>query len=411
MRVILSKAKKGVIAVAGHVGCGHCHSHSGHVQDDSGGLALVLALFQEATGASFLIKDIRVKTGMDGFFEVHIEGGGKSRTTARRGITQQEARLAESLIGCEAVRTQSLVMDAFGRLYSQGVHEAPVALQTALANGALDAIAKQFPENFVLGYESLPGSCGLMTGAVLDVNGIPVSVLGTVNASIGGIGPNEDMEGNAFVGKKAELMAMLGMENMPTIVVEGKSYSPLYSKEVSECTFLVRADRIADNPVVAHCIYQAALELGFPAYLREDVMARVPGLLANKTRELGEKIAALGIKLQDAQYAQEKIDILAELALLVSEDGAGISFMSNKLHEIIGSTGLMPGTGAVVNYLVPPLCREELLIPFMTEEDVNKYVALIKAAVCKLEQKLPEAMEQVRCYPGNLEDLVWSKSK
>ena len=32
-----------VIGISGHAGCGHAHSHCGFVQDDSGGLAAVLA--------------------------------------------------------------------------------------------------------------------------------------------------------------------------------------------------------------------------------------------------------------------------------------------------------------------------------------------------------------------------------
>ena len=59
MRVRLSSAEKGVMAVAGHAGSGHCHSHSCYLQDDSGGLAAVLALFQEATGLSLTIREIR----------------------------------------------------------------------------------------------------------------------------------------------------------------------------------------------------------------------------------------------------------------------------------------------------------------------------------------------------------------
>ncbi|SMB89075.1 conserved hypothetical protein [Desulfonispora thiosulfatigenes DSM 11270] len=39
------------------------------------------------------------------------------------------------------------------------------------------------------------------------------------------------------------------------------------------------------------------------------------------------------------EYSQEKVNILAELAELVSQDDAGISFMTNKLHDIIVGTG------------------------------------------------------------------------
>lgn len=188
--------------MAGHAGCGHCHSHNGQVQDDSAGLATVLSIFQEAAGIPLTVKDIRVRTGMGGYIEVETEGGGTGKAFARRGFTPQEARLAEAVIGKEAICTQSLVLDVFGRIYGQGVHEAPVALQTAIANAALDTFVINYPSQFRSGYEGQQDSCGLIAGAVVDFDGIAVSVLGTVNASLGGVGPNEDLEGNVAIGSK-----------------------------------------------------------------------------------------------------------------------------------------------------------------------------------------------------------------
>lgn len=42
-----SKKKVGSIGVVGHVGCGHCHSVNGQVQDDSVGLAVILYFFRK----------------------------------------------------------------------------------------------------------------------------------------------------------------------------------------------------------------------------------------------------------------------------------------------------------------------------------------------------------------------------
>jgi len=408
MKVALSQEKRGVLAVAGHAGCGHCHSHNQYIQDDSGGLATVLALFQEATGLSLVIKDIKVQTGSNGCFEVETEGGGHGKAFARRGITLQEARLAQTLIGREAVRTQTLALEAFGRFYGQGIHEAPVALQTAIANAALDTFVRAFPAQFAAAYEDLAGSCGLMAGTVLDFDGVPVTVLGTVNASQGGIGPNEDLEGNTAVGSKGQLMARLGMMDLPTIVVEGKVFTPAYSLDIDEPTFLVRADTAADNPVVAASIVQAAQTLGFLVKFRDDVMVRQPDGLAQKTRELGQKIVALGTQLQEANFAQDKINILAELAELISQDGAGISFMTNRLHEIVGGVGLMPGTAAVFNYIVPVWYQRQYIFPFMTEQDVHRFVALTKQAVKELYKVLPEASNCLRQkqYPYPLDRFV-----
>lgn len=404
MRAALSKEKKGILAVAGHAGCGHCHSHNQYIQDDSGGLAVVLTLFQEATGLSLAIKDIRVKTGAAGSLEVETEGGGLGLATPRRGITLHEGRLARSLVGRDARRTQALVLEAFGRFYGQGIHETPVALQSAIANAALDTFAKNFPCQFRAEYEDREGSSGLMAGTVLDIGGIPVSVLGTVNASEGGLGPNEDLEGNSPVGRKGKLMEDLGMLSLPTIVVEGKVYTPKLCSKLESGTFLVRADDEADNPHVARAIARAAEKIGFPVLLLRDVMARIPGTMEAQTAQLADKIMALGSGLKEAAYAHEKVKILAELASLVSQDGGGVSFMSNSLHDVVGGVGMLPGTSAVFSYLVPSSFYRENVFPFLTEKDVEDFTALTKHSLLEIKAVLPEALRhlQEHKYSGDL---------
>ncbi|MPL67986.1 hypothetical protein SDC9_13690 [bioreactor metagenome] len=408
MKTSLSCKHQAKVAIAGHVGCGHCHSHKQFVQDDSVGLAVVLTLFQEATGLSLNIKDIRTMTGLHGYIEVETESGGIGRATARRGITVHEALLAKTLIGNQDVRTHTLTMEAFGRFYGQGIHEAPVALQTALANAALDSFVKNFPDQFVWGYEDVIGSCGLMAGTILDIDGIPTAVLGTVNASSGGIGPNEDLEGNAAIGIKGELMTKLGMTELPTIVIEGKVYWPALSDVIDEPTFLVRGDEIDDNPIVAQSIFSAAQELGHKVTLNMETLKRMPGNMAKQTQELGAKIAALGEKLKTVEYAQEKVNILADLASLVSQDGAGVSFMSNKLHEIIGGIGMIPGTGAVLSSVIPRQYHEDFVVPFATQDDVNNYVAITKKSVRQIYQVLPQALEHAKAhaYKNSLDSFV-----
>ena len=68
--VVLSSKKQGILGIVGHAGCGHCNSHLGFIQDDSGGLTAVMALLTEATGLSLEIESVKTVTGMDGFFEV-----------------------------------------------------------------------------------------------------------------------------------------------------------------------------------------------------------------------------------------------------------------------------------------------------------------------------------------------------
>ena len=225
MRIQLSTAPRGVIGLVGHVGCGHAHSTNGFIQDDSAGLAALLALFQEATDLPLTIAEVKAQTGRNGSFEVVTVSGGVGRATARRGITPQEARLARAVEGQEALRTQSLAINAFGRIYGQGAHEAPVALQTAIANAALDSFVKAFPERFHHADEELPGNCGRIIGTVLDFGGIPVSAMALSNASIGGIGPNEDLEGNVYLHGKKAVMTPLDLQKIPSLVIESKVFT------------------------------------------------------------------------------------------------------------------------------------------------------------------------------------------
>ncbi len=408
MRVRLSEHKHGVIGIAGHVGSGHCHSHNHFLQDDSVGLATVLALFQEATNLPLIIREVRAETGIHGRITVETTAGGVASCAPRRGVTMHEARLAKSLEGRDALRTQTLVLEAFGRFYGQGVHETPVALQTAIANAALDSFVKNFPSRFKDTTENLENCCGRISGAVLDIGGVPVSVLGTVNATLDGSGPVEDLEGNVCAGSKKTVMRDLGMENIPTIVVEGKIYSPAYSAEATDPYFLVRADPVDDNPVVGQAVTRAAEELGYSVRYRTDVMKRTPNGLENTTKALGDAVIAAGEELKNARWSQEKIAALAKLARLVSEDGAGVSFMSDRLHEIVGGTGIMPGMGAVLSYVMPQAYRDRYVFPFLTEEDLARYVAIIKKAVAVLRPELPAAKAHLEqhAWRGDLDALV-----
>lgn len=396
MRIRFSHGKPPVIAIAGHAGSGHCHSHNQFLQDDSAGLAVALSLFQEAAGISLVVKEVRAVPGLSGSITVETVSGGVGFCSPRRGVSTHEARLAKSIEGRCAIRTQTLAMEVFGRVYGQGAAETTAALQTALANAAVDSFVKNFPSVFIYGEENIPGNCGKIAGAVLDYMGIPIAVLATVNAAADGSGPVEDLEGNVAAGVKKIIMRKLGMLETPTIIVEGKVYSPAYSDAASEPYFLVRADPDDDNIVVAQAISRAAERQGFAVKLRDDVMKRVPGALENATKSLGDAIVKAGLELKEARCAQKKTAILANLAQMVSEDGAGISFMSDRLHEIVGGTGAMPGTAAVLSRIVPKTYRDANVVPFLTESDVALYLSLIKAAVPELRDVLPEAVDRLR---------------
>lgn len=94
--------------------------------------------------------------------------------------------------------------------------EVPVALQTAIANAALDSFVKAFSDQFIIKEEDLEGNCGKILGTVLDIHGVPVSVMALSNATVGGIGPNEDIEGNVnLYGKKDLSENCIWIESLP----------------------------------------------------------------------------------------------------------------------------------------------------------------------------------------------------
>lgn len=199
------------------------------------------------------------------------------------------------------------------------------------------------------------------------------------------------------------------MTGLPTIVIEAMIYSAAYSKDLDQGSFLVKSDSEADNEFVAASIVYAANILGFPVLRDSQSMARIAGALEQKTQQLGGKISALGKSLGQAQYSREKVGILAELAELVSQDGGGISFMSNSLHNIVGGAGVMQGAGAVINYVVPQAYYDNNIIPSLTVNELCKYAALTKQAFKELYKVLPEAAARARkgqCQ--NLPDLFIS---
>lgn len=391
MKINLSDKKKGIVAIAGHVGCGHCHSLNNQVQDDSPGLAVVLKLFQEATGISLKVKEF--------IFEPNkvvaiLENGGTGFGVARREITNHEKIMINRIVGKEAINTHTIVLEEFGRIYGQGVTETPVAVQTALANAALNSFLLKFPENFSGVVETVPGNYGNIVGTVLDIEGIPVSVLGTVNATLGGIGPNEDLEGNSPNYSKKEIIEKLGMDKLPTIIVEAM-ISSSFSKGLVENTYFVRGDIQDDNPFVIEAVKSACLNLGLPLIHHLTGMKRCKDILRTNTKNVGEKIKFLGEALATAETSENKVNIISELALIVSQDCGGISFMTNELHEEIGGAGMIRKTSAVINLVVTEEYNKENPIPFLTAKELMEYLEITIETVKEIVKNLKKATEHI----------------
>lgn len=387
MNIKFSEKSQGIMAVAGHVGCGHCHSLNNQVQDDSCGLSVVLSLFKSATNLSLKIKDIKFGANE---VSVELENGGVGTGYARRAITPQEMRLANDIIGKEAINTHTLVLEAFGRIYGQGVLETPVAVQTAIANAALDGFVKNFPDKFKAASESVNGNCGKVIGTVLDINNKPVSVLATVNATVGGIGPNEDQEGNSIIGEKGEIIKALGMDKLPTLIIEAMIFSS-YSDGLNENTYYVRGNEEFDNIEVVNAIVDAAKKHNIPMIYHPTGMPRAKGALRNNTANVADKIIELGNKLKVAETSEEKVNTIADLAVVISQDCGGISFMSNELHEEIGGAGMLRHIGAVINLVTTKEYFAKNPIPYLTDEELDRYVKLVVGSLDELHTRLDKA--------------------
>lgn len=391
MEIKFSQKKIGKLAIAGHVGCGHCHSLNNQVQDDSPGLSVVLSLFKKATGIDLTISDFRFEGNK---IIAVLKNGGEGYGTVKRNFTLQEKYIIRRMIGKEAINTHTIVLEAFGRIYGQGVMETPVAVQTAIANAALNSFTKNYPEKFVSTVESIEENLGSIVGTVLDINDIPVSVLGTVNATEGGIGPNEDLEGNSPNYSKKCIIEKLGMDKLPTLIVEAMIYSG-FSKGLTKPTYFVRGDAEDDNPYAVKAVVDAAKELGIECIFYEGAAKRVKGGLKSNTEKVANKIIELGNALKISEYSKDKVQIISKLANVVSQDCGGISFMSNDLHEEIGGAGMIKRTGAVINLVVTEEYEKENPIPFLTNEDLEDYVNLIVKGIEKLSLNVDAATNHI----------------
>ncbi len=238
---------KPIMGISGHAGAGHVHSHKGFIQDDSGGFAVASSFINFAYPADTLIHRVSCK---DNVVTVETVDGGIGEAIARRGFTRYEEELLQRSLGRNALYSQSIAYRCFGRVYGQGVMEAPVAFQTALCRAVIDTFYRKYPENILISDEGLKSNVGMCMGALIEVHGTCVAVMAVLNATKGGIGPVEDLEGNIYLAAKGSLMKLLGLTEVPTIIIEGKAYIPTFSSKLTENTFWVRFNEEFDNPAV-----------------------------------------------------------------------------------------------------------------------------------------------------------------
>lgn len=378
--ISISDKNQGVFAVVGHAGIGHVHSHSSFVQDDSAGFAVVASIMKEALKVDTRIKYVKGDP-ITGTITVETYEGGIGRSFSRRGLTPYEIELLNRAVNEDGIYTQSTAIKTFGRMYGQGVMETPVALQGAIALAVLDSFYKKSPDKVYVTTQKYAGCIDKMAATVVDINGMPVSLLLNINGSEGGIGPNEDNEGNTVFGQKGEIIKMLAMDKVPNIIVESKAYIPEMAKIISNNTFLFRAQDGIDNLSVAKALVDAAKKLEVSNILLTDSLPLAKGQLQGATINFADKIISLGESLKRADSSADKVSIIADISKLISEDAGGISFMSNNIHEVVRSAGIVPGTASIISLLVPADYINYWKIPILDSVDVAGYMEIILLAI------------------------------
>ena len=384
-------------ALAGHIGVGHAYSHSGFVQEDSVGFAALLHILQRACPMDFTVSKV---DGEGDTVRVHTAQGGVGEGTALRGFTPFERDMMQRAVGECCLAPQTAAVRIFGRIYGQGVCEPAAAFSLALAKAYVHTVQLAWPEGTLYAPEDVPEGCGEFLGGSISVNNEPVAWLLSVNASPGGIGPVEDAEGIIPIGNKGELMAAMGMDVCPTLILESKAYNPKLSNVLAETTYYARWNEDHDNAVVGECLRRALEESGLPFKVQADAYPR-NGALADETKRIGHVIAQLGNDYANATKASEKVTLAYRLACIASQDLGGSIFMSDAIFGLAGAGGLWPGQAAVLSSLTSQEDLQRMGTLTVTEEELHRLadIALATAyhmtqqhaaALCILENKKPE---------------------
>lgn len=394
MEIKKSKENKGIIGICGHVGVGHIHSHSGFVQDDSAGLAVAATILKKSLPVDTIIESVEVDIYRS-TISVKTKDGGVGEVWVSRGITPFERIMIEKSIGQDAIYSQKIVLSIFGRMYGQGAMEVAVSLQAAISLALLHTFKEKWPQDVLIVEEDISPNIGKALGTVIEIDSIPISIMLTVNASLGGMGPMEDLEGNIMLGKKGMMMKEIGLDKIPTIIIESKNFSPGNCNSLEENSFLIRANRKFDNNTVAACLVEGARETEVECIYQDDVLMRGNDDFHESVGQLGNRIIELGDEYKNSRTSRERVGIIGQLANIISEEAGGTTFMSNELQMNVGSAGMMKGTSAVISLLVTKKYIEHHKIPFVTEKDVKAYMDIIYNGIFKLYNRLDKAQREL----------------
>jgi hypothetical protein len=216
--------RRPVLRVLGHVGVGHAHSHSGIVQDDSVGFTCAVSLLRHALPVDLRISSVKADPGT-GEITVTTHAGGTGTARPRRGITPQEGELIKRGIGYDASFCQSLACHALGRIYGQGAAESAACLEAAAAFAVVDSFRRTWQDAVFVVETPHEENRDVVLGSTLELMGEAVNVVAVVNFTEGGLGPNENAEGNTLFARE-EVSRPFGSTPIPTTVVESKAFAP-----------------------------------------------------------------------------------------------------------------------------------------------------------------------------------------
>jgi len=109
-----------------------------------------------------------------------------------------------------------------------------------------------------------------------------------------------------------------------------------------------------------------------------------------------DELIELAEKLKHADTARERAQILAELSKLLSEDAGGIVFMTNTIHDIVRSAGLMQGTAAVISIAVPEEHVRTFRTVVATARDIEVMSRVVRKGIEILRESLQAALDELR---------------
>jgi len=380
-KLALSNEKYGIVGLTGHVGIAHAHGANNYQQDDGGGFCAAGTIVSKALGVDTRVREISCTTEK---ITVKLMGGGSASTMPRRRVTPQETAMMKRAEGKDALFSQGVAAEVFGRVYGQGVAETAACFQAALALSVLDSFKKADPDRVFVVPES-EENAGAILGTVVEYDGIPVSVVMPVNFTGGGLGPDEDYEGNFMHGMKGAMMKKIGYP-LPTIVAESKVFSVL-SEESDHNRFLIRYSEDKGDPSVAKALEESCKALSVPFFVRNDLLNSDANSFQALSSTFADKLEKIAAGPREAEISSVKVRLVGELAKLVSEDAAGFTYMSRSVFAQSSSPGLHPGTSAVLSMIVGKNYIKDHVIPIITESDRDDYVRVILSAVKKLAQK------------------------